>query len=70
MKKVALVTIVGTALLVLAAGAWVADGVNAVRTATRRPRVDRSSRDQALVADHLRHPAPRAPETPDRVALT
>jgi hypothetical protein len=40
-KKVALITIVGTALLVLATGAWIADGVKAVRNTTRRRRDDR-----------------------------
>jgi len=42
MKKVALITLVGTALLVLATGAWVADGVKAVRNATRRRRADQN----------------------------
>jgi hypothetical protein len=69
MKKVALIAIVGTALLVLATGAWVADGVNAVRNATRRRRVERSTRHQALVADHPHHPAPFVPETPERFAV-
>ena len=36
MKKVAIVTVVGIALLVLATGAWIADGVGAVRGAGRR----------------------------------
>ena len=33
MKKVAIITVVGVALLVLATGAWVADGVRAVAAA-------------------------------------
>ena len=68
MKKVALIAVVGTALLVLATGAWVADGVKAVRNATRRRRVDGSTEHRALVADHLRRPGTFVPETPDRFA--
>jgi hypothetical protein len=38
MKKVALITIVGAALLVLATGAWIADGVRYVAGTSRRRR--------------------------------
>jgi hypothetical protein len=68
MKKVALIALVGAALLVLATGAWVADGAKAVRRATRRRRADGSTEHRALVAEHLRHPVRFVRETPDRLA--
>ena len=43
MKKVAIIAVVGVALLVLATGAWVADGVRAVRGAGRRRRSEQGA---------------------------
>ena len=40
MKNVAIIAVVGIALLVLATGAWIADGVKAVGGASRRRRRD------------------------------
>jgi len=43
MKKVALIAVIGAALLVLATGAWAADGAKAVRNTLRRRRADQTS---------------------------
>ena len=65
MKKIAFITIVGVALLVLATGAWIADGVRAVRGAGRRRRAEHAAERHPL-REARRHYAatapPRAPE--------
>ena len=60
MKRIAFFTIVGVALLVLATGAWIADGLRAVRgTDRRRRRAERAAERHPLgVGDRSRKPLP------------
>jgi hypothetical protein len=68
MKKVAIITVVGVALLVLATGAWVVDGFKAVRNTGRRRRVEEAVERHTLRDDrHHRLPL-YAPEGPERFA--
>jgi hypothetical protein len=69
MKKVAIITVVGVALLVLATGAWVADGVKAVRGASRRRRVEHAAERHSLREDRRHHHPDYAPEGPERFAV-
>ena len=72
MKKVAIITIVGVALLVLATGAWVADGVRAVRGAGRRRRVEHAAERHSLHEEARRrssHGTDYAPNGPERFAV-
>ncbi len=68
--KIAFITIVGAALLVLATGAWVADGLRAVRGTGRRRRAERAAEHQAPAeARRRRGPGRFVPEDPDRFAV-
>jgi hypothetical protein len=71
MKKVAIITVVGVALLVLATGAWVADGVRAVRGASRRRRIEHAAEHLSLREARRRssHGTDYAPEGPERFAV-
>jgi hypothetical protein len=69
MKNVALITVVGVAVLVLATGAWIADGVRAVRSTTRRRRTGRAAERHALREARRHHAAAYLPERPDRFAV-
>jgi len=69
MKKVAIITVVGVALLVLATGAWVADGVRVVRGAGRRRRVEQAAERHSLREARRHHQADYAPEGPERFAV-
>ena len=48
MKKVTYIVLIGTALLTLAAGAWIVDGVKWLGTSRRRSQLDRDTRRHAL----------------------
>lgn len=69
MKKVAIITVVGVALLLLATGAWVADGVRVVRGAGRRRRGEQAAERHALRDDRRQHPDDYHPEGPERFAV-
>ena len=69
MKKVAIITVVGVALLVLATGAWVADGVRAVRGAGRRRRVEHAAERHSLREARRHYADDYAPEGPERFAV-
>ena len=71
MKNVAIIVVVGVALLVLATGAWVADGVKAVRGASKRRRTEQAADRHALREDRRRssHGVDYAPEGPERFAV-
>jgi hypothetical protein len=65
MKRIGFITVVAVALLVLATGAWIADGIRAVRGAGRTRRAAHDGRDP----DSQRGPAPRRPDAPDLAAV-
>ena len=69
MKKVAIITVVGVAVLVLATGAWIADGVRAVSAASRRRRTERAAGRHALREARRHRPAVYRPERPDRFVV-
>jgi hypothetical protein len=71
MKKVAIITVVGVALLVLATGAWVADGVKAVRGAGRRRSSEEAAGRHTMRDDRRRSSrgADYVPEGTERFAV-
>lgn len=69
MKKIGFITVVAIALLVLATGAWVADGIRAVRDAGRTRRAAHAAERDALYEDHQHRRRPHSPDVPDPVAV-
>ena len=69
MKKVAIITVVGAAVLVLATGAWIADGVRAVTAASRRRRAERAAGRHALREARRHRATVYRPERPDRFVV-
>ena len=69
MKRIGFITVVAVALLVLATGAWIADGIRAVRGAGRKRRAAHAAGRDARYADRQRQRAPHRPDAPDRVAV-
>ena len=69
MKKIGFITVVAIALLVLATGAWIADGIRAVRDAGRTRRAATPAERQAPDEERRRRRPPHSPDAPDVVAV-
>jgi hypothetical protein len=69
MKKIGFITVVAVALLVLATGAWIADGIRAVCDAGRTRRAARAAERHALYDDRRHRQAPHTPDGPDLIAF-
>ena len=54
MKKATYIVLIGTALVTLAAGAWIVDGVKWVGKSRRRSRLERVTGRHALDESHRR----------------
>ena len=63
MKKIGFITVVAIALLVLATGAWIADGIRAIRDAGR------TRRAATPAEERRRRRPPHSPDAPDVVAV-
>jgi hypothetical protein len=69
MKKIGFITVVAVALLVLATGAWIADGIRAVRDAGRTRRAAPAAERQARDEDRRHRRPQHGPDAPDLVAV-
>jgi hypothetical protein len=69
MKKIGFITVVAIALLVLATGAWIADGIRAVRVTGRTRRAAHAAGRNPVHEDRQHRQAPQMPEAPDDLVV-